>query len=158
MFEGARLIVGDGRPPIENAVIVVNGTRFTKVGRGGQVSVPAGATRVNLAGKTVMPAIIDMHTHLSQTREALTDDLRRRAYYGVSAAISPGQDPTDVSFQVRAQTMRGAAPRRSRLPVEISFANEGVGWTLALRAENRLARCWAQRLPNCIVMWGSLDG
>ena len=30
---------------------------------------------MNLAGKTVMPAIVDTHTHLSQTREALVDDL-----------------------------------------------------------------------------------
>jgi hypothetical protein len=87
-FEGARLIAGDGRAPIENATFVVNGTRFVQVGRPGEVRVPAGAARVSLAGKTVMPAIIDTHTHLSQTREALTDDLRRRAYYGVGAAMS----------------------------------------------------------------------
>ena len=47
---------------------------------------------MSLAGKTVMPPIVDTHTHLSQTREALTEDLRRRAYYGVSAAMSLGQD------------------------------------------------------------------
>ncbi len=73
--------------------------------------VPAGATRVNLAGKTVMPAIIDTHTHLSQTREMLLDDLKRRAYYGVGAALSLGQDTTDVSFQVRAQTLPGFLAR-----------------------------------------------
>ncbi len=44
-FEGARVIVGDGRAPIENATIVVTGNRFTAVGRAGQVTVPAGATR-----------------------------------------------------------------------------------------------------------------
>jgi imidazolonepropionase-like amidohydrolase len=109
VFEGARVVAGDGRAPIENATLVVNGTRFVQVGRSGDVRVPAGATRVNLAGKTVMPAIIDTHTHLSQTREALTDDLRRRAYYGVSAALSLGQDTGDLPFQMRAQTMPGAA-------------------------------------------------
>ena len=109
VFEGARLIVGDGRAPIENATFVVTGNRFTQVGRAGEVKVPAGATRVSLAGKTVMPAIIDTHTHLSQTREALIEDLRRRAYYGVSAAMSMGQDTSDVPFQVRAETIPGAA-------------------------------------------------
>ena len=64
VFEGARVIVGDGRAPIENATFVVTGNRFTQVGRAADVRVPAGATRVNLAGKTVMPAIIDTHTHL----------------------------------------------------------------------------------------------
>jgi imidazolonepropionase-like amidohydrolase len=109
VFEGARVIIGDTRAPIENASFVVSGARFVQVGRAADVRVPAGATRVNLAGKTVMPAIIDTHTHLSQTREGLLDDLRRRAYFGVSAAMSLGQDTTDATFQVRAQTMPGLA-------------------------------------------------
>jgi imidazolonepropionase-like amidohydrolase len=68
---------------------------------------------VSLAGKTVMPAIIDTHTHLSQTREALMQDLRRRAYYGVSAAMSLGQDAGDLPFQIRAETIPGAARFRT---------------------------------------------
>jgi imidazolonepropionase-like amidohydrolase len=109
VFEGARVIVGDARPPIENASFAVSGARFVQVGRAADVRAPAGATRVSLAGKTVMPAIIDTHTHLSQTREMLIDDLRRRAYFGVGAAQSLGQDTTDVSFQVRAQPLPGLA-------------------------------------------------
>ena len=109
VFEGARVIVGDGRAPIENASFIVSGARFTQVGRAGEVRVPAGATRVSLAGKTVMPTIVDTHTHLSQTREMLLDDLRRRAYFGVGAALSLGQDTTNASFEVRAQTLPGHA-------------------------------------------------
>ena len=109
VFEGARVIIGDTRPPIENASFVVNGARFGQVGRAVDVRVPPGATRVNLAGKTVMPAIIDVHTHLSQTREALTNDLRRRAYFGVGATMSLGQDTSDVAYEVRAQTLPGLA-------------------------------------------------
>ena len=84
-----------------------------QAGAAGTVQVPAGATRVSLAGKTVMPAIIDTHTHLSQTREALTTDLRRRAYYGVSAAMSMGQDVSDVPLQMRTEALPGAALYRS---------------------------------------------
>ena len=107
VFENARIIVGDGRV-LENASLVVSGNRITQVGRG-TLRAPAGATHVSLSGKTVMPAIIDTHTHLSQTRDALIDDLRRRAYYGVGAAMSLGQDTTNMSFEVRAQTIPGAA-------------------------------------------------
>ena len=113
VFEGARLIVGDGRAPIENASFVVDGGRFTAVGTASQVRVPAGAARVSLAGKTVMPAIVDTHTHLSQTREALLHDLRRRPYYGVSAAMSLGQDRGEVPFQMRAETIPGVARFRT---------------------------------------------
>ena len=56
VYEGARLIVGDGSAPIEDAAFLVEGNRFTQVGRKGQVTVPAGATRVDLTGKTVIPA------------------------------------------------------------------------------------------------------
>jgi imidazolonepropionase-like amidohydrolase len=109
VFEGARVIVGDGRPPIDNASFVVDGTRFVQVGRAADVKAPAGAARVNLAGKTVMPAIIDTHTHLSQTREALLNDLRRRAYFGVGAALSLGQDTADAPYEIRAETLPGMA-------------------------------------------------
>ena len=109
VFENARVIVGDGRAPIENASFVVTGARFGQVARAADVRVPAGAARVNLAGKTVMPAIVDTHTHLSQTREALLTDLRRRAYFGVGAALSLGQDTTDASLDVRGQTTAGLA-------------------------------------------------
>jgi len=113
-FEGARVIVGDGRAPIENATFIVTGNRFTAVGRAADVRVPAGATRVNLAGKTVMPGILDTHNHLSQTREMLIDDLKRRAYYGVTAAQSMGQDTTNISFQIREEANAGKIPGAAR--------------------------------------------
>jgi imidazolonepropionase-like amidohydrolase len=65
-YEGARLIVGDGRV-IENATLVVEGTKIAQVGGAADVRVPAGATRVSLAGKSVMPMIIDP-TSISATR------------------------------------------------------------------------------------------
>jgi len=107
-FEGARLIVGDGSAPIENATLVVDGARIIQAGRAADVQVPAGAARVSLAGKTVMPMLIDTHVHLSPTREALTRDLKRRAYYGVSAALSLGTDNYDV-LDLRGQAIPGAA-------------------------------------------------
>jgi imidazolonepropionase-like amidohydrolase len=108
VFEGARVIVGDGRV-IENASIVVNAGKIAQVGRAADVKAPAGATRVSLTGKTVMPTIVDTHVHTSQTREALTQDLTRRAYYGVSAALSMGQDTETAAFDVRAMPIPGAA-------------------------------------------------
>ncbi len=109
VFEGARVIVGDGSQPIENAAFVIENGRFTAVGRRGQVNAPAGARRVDLTGKTVMPAIIDTHKHLAQNREELVGQLERFAYYGVGVAMSLGQDTGDAPFQVRAETIPNAA-------------------------------------------------
>ncbi|MBL8980874.1 MAG: amidohydrolase family protein [Gemmatimonadetes bacterium] len=61
---GGRIIDGYGGPPIENGVILVSGERITRVGREGDVPVPAGTTVVDANGMTVMPGLIDMHVHL----------------------------------------------------------------------------------------------
>ena len=122
LYEGARLIVGDGSAPIENSAFVVDNNRFTAVGRKGQVRAPAGAARVDLTGKTVIPALIDAHTHLGWTivntgridkdtysRENLVDHLKRLAYYGVAATFNMGTDPGDIVYQLRADPVPGAA-------------------------------------------------
>jgi len=122
LFEGARLIIGDGSAPIENSAFLIENNRFTRVGRKGELQSPAGATRVDLTGKTVIPAIIDGHSHPGYTivktnqtskesysRENLIDHMRRLAYYGVAATMSMGVDLGDIPFQVRAQPVAGAA-------------------------------------------------
>src|SRR5690606_34968402 len=115
----------------------VEGTRITRVGRSGEVEVPAGAARVDLTGRTVMPAILDTHTHLGRERDALVADLRRRAYWGVGAAMSLGQDQGELPFQIRDETIPVAArfraagrgitapePGRSDIPYWVSTPEE----------------------------------
>lgn len=138
VFEGARLIVGDGSTPIESSAFIVQNNRFSQVGTRGQLKIPAGATRVDLTGKTVMPAIVDAHTHMPNERQALIDLLQRKAYYGVAAVISLGQDAGDLAFQVRQENIPGAArlrtagrgitspePGRSETPYWVSTEAEG---------------------------------
>ena len=113
VFEGARLIVGDASAPIADSAFLVENGRFTAVGRKGQLKAPAGAARVDLTGKTVMPAIVDAHKHLAVTRDALVDQLQHLAYYGIGAAMSLGQDTGDVAYQVRSETIPNAARFRT---------------------------------------------
>jgi imidazolonepropionase-like amidohydrolase len=135
-FEGARLIVGDGRV-IEKATLIVDGTKIAQAGGAADVSVPAGAARVSLAGKTVMPMVIDTHVHLGPTRDALIRDLKLRAYYGVSAALSLGTDNYE-RLDLRGQTVPGAArffsagrgitmpePGRTTVPYWVTTEAEG---------------------------------
>jgi imidazolonepropionase-like amidohydrolase len=113
LFEGARLIDGMGGPAVDNAAIVVENGRITAVGRAGQVTAPAVAARVSLAGKTVMPALVDAHVHTATVRDQLVEQLRAKAYFGVSAALSMGLDNTDVAFTVRNEVIPGAARLRT---------------------------------------------
>ena len=108
-YEGARLITGDGRV-IEKGTLLVDGAKITQAGPSGEVKIPAAAKRVDAAGKTLMPAIIDTHVHVSGTLKGVQTDLKQRAYYGVSTAMSMGTDNFDVL------EMRGAqAPGTARL-------------------------------------------
>ncbi|MGZ4809334.1 MAG: amidohydrolase family protein [Thermoanaerobaculia bacterium] len=64
VLAGGRLIDGYGGPPLENAVIVIDGNRIKAVGAEGTVAIPAGARVIDTNGYTVMPGIMDMHVHL----------------------------------------------------------------------------------------------
>jgi imidazolonepropionase-like amidohydrolase len=122
-FEGARLIVGDQTPVIESAAFLVEGDSFTWVGRKGDRQPPAGAARVDLTGKTVIPALIDGHNHIglvnekdgsnrkaNYTRGNLIDQLQRYAYYGTAAAMSMGLEADqEVAFALRDSVTPNAA-------------------------------------------------
>src|SRR4051812_43427459 len=59
LYEGARLIPGDGGAAIEESAFLVDGGAITRVGRKGELSVAGGVKRVDLSGRTVMPALIN---------------------------------------------------------------------------------------------------
>ena len=101
VYEGARVIPGDGSGPIENAVFVVEDGRFTLVGPAAEVTIPEGSTRVDLSGKTVIPALVNAHIHLSLDRAEREDQLRHMAYYGQGTVVSMGLDEGPVPFEVR---------------------------------------------------------
>ncbi len=118
LFEGARVIVDARKAPIEDAAFVVDNGRIVKMGKRGSVNA-AGATRVDLTGKTVMPALLDPHVHLGYqkdgtyaaenfTRENVIDQLNRYAYAGVAAVMSLGTDINGAELQVRGEAKTAA--------------------------------------------------
>ena len=64
VIQGGTLIDATGRPPLENAVIVVEGERIKAVGKRGEVAVPRNARVIDVTGKTILPGLIDGHCHL----------------------------------------------------------------------------------------------
>jgi imidazolonepropionase-like amidohydrolase len=65
-FTGATLIDGTGKPPIANATIVTSAGKIVAAGPAGSVKIPAGAARIDLKGKYVIPGLWDMHAHYEQ--------------------------------------------------------------------------------------------
>jgi imidazolonepropionase-like amidohydrolase len=140
LYEHARLIPGDGQPAIESSAFLVRDGRVTRVGRAGEIGVPQGGARVDLAGKTVIPTLTNAHTHVgfqrgatysreTYGRESILEDLNRALYFGVTAVASQGIDPGDAAPRIRAEqaarTLGGA-----RLFIGgrgIGFPNAGPG-------------------------------
>jgi imidazolonepropionase-like amidohydrolase len=98
-FTGARVIDGTARAPVDNATILVRGGRIVAVGPA--VTIPADAERVPLAGKTVIPGLVNAHGHVGNTvgleggkysAENVQNDLRTYAAYGVTTVFSLGDD------------------------------------------------------------------
>jgi imidazolonepropionase-like amidohydrolase len=119
LYEGARLIAGDGRPAIEQSALLVEGGRITRVGRKGELTPPAGAVRVPLDGTSVMPLLVSTHGHPgfqkgltytaeNYTRETILGDLDRALYFGVGVVQSQGIEIGGVMDQIRADQAAGA--------------------------------------------------
>src|SRR5580704_8545063 len=91
LYHGARVIVGDGGV-VEDGAFVVGDGRIVALGRSGAVTAPAGAVRVDLTGKTVMPTMINAHVHIgyegyttwgaeNYTAQNVLNHLEREAFY-----------------------------------------------------------------------------
>ena len=110
-FTGATLIDGTDRPPIPNATVVVRDGRIVAAGPAASVAVPAGATRVALGGKTIIPGIINAHGHVNAPA-----DLATYAAYGITTVFSLGGEPAPV-FAARAEQ---ATPTLARARVFVA--------------------------------------
>lgn len=109
---GARVINGTGAPPLEQATIVISNGRIEAVGT--KVKIPAGATRIDMSGKTIMPGIINAHGHLSfkfdeslPGREKLIRQLRVYSDYGVTTVVVLGTGPDDLPDAVKLREEQG---------------------------------------------------
>jgi imidazolonepropionase-like amidohydrolase len=65
-LEGATLIDGAGGAPKQNALVIVRNGHIEAVARMNEIEIPRGAERIDLAGKTIIPGLIDAHGHVER--------------------------------------------------------------------------------------------
>jgi imidazolonepropionase-like amidohydrolase len=119
-FVGGRVIDGTGQV-IERGTVVVRDGRIAQVGPASSVTVPEGATRVDVSGKTVMPGLVNAHGHVAATsglrsspefynRDNLVRQLKTYAQYGITSVFSLGDDQA-AGFALRDEQAKGPLDR-----------------------------------------------
>jgi len=110
IFTGARLIDGTGKPPVENATLVVENGRIVAAGNGGPAT-DAGAQVIDCTGKTLMPGLISDHSHIAlvkggnvspdnYTPENIEAALHQYEAYGVTTVMALGMNK-DLLYPLR---------------------------------------------------------
>lgn len=99
VLRGARIITMNGDEVIASGDVVVTGNRIAAVGATGRVTVPSGARVIDVAGKTIMPGLVDVHAHMwpqwgvhSPQPYMYTVNLA----YGVTTSRDPQTSTSDV--------------------------------------------------------------
>ena len=108
---GARLINATGVPPVADSVVVVRGGRIADVGPRATTPVPAGAEVVDVAGKTIIPGLVNLHVHYRGGPEEIERQFRAQLHYGVTTARSIGSDTPERVAHLLASAGRPDAPR-----------------------------------------------
>ncbi len=122
-FVGATVIDGTGKAAIPDGVVVVTDGKVAAVGPRASVRIPAGAQHIDVAGKTIMPGLVNAHAHVEldakspkPPREQLADQLALYARYGVTTVYSLGDDGVE-SVKLRDELRRSPQAGLARLYV-----------------------------------------
>jgi len=94
-LEGAALIDGSGGEPVKDALILVKSGHITAVARMNEIDVPRGAQEISLAGKAIIPGLIDAHAHVERWA------VQRYLAWGVTAVRDLGASSTDSAIALK---------------------------------------------------------
>lgn len=93
----ATLIDGTGNPPILDTTVVMANGRILDMGPASKIHTPVGAQVIDVSGKTIIPGIFNLHSHIDENTPA---KLRMYALYGVTSTIGMGGDG-DAVLKIR---------------------------------------------------------
>ncbi|HEY6547636.1 MAG TPA: amidohydrolase family protein, partial [Vicinamibacteria bacterium] len=97
VLRGARIITMKGDEVVPQGDILVTDDRIVALGPTGSVKVPTGAREIDLAGKTVIPGIIDTHAHWSEVRHGVLDVQAWTFLANLAYGVTAGRDPQTMT-------------------------------------------------------------
>ena len=108
---GAQLIDATGAPPVADSVVVVRGGRIADAGPRATTPVPAGAEVLDVAGRTIIPGLVNLHVHYRGGPQEIERQFRAQLHYGVTTARSIGSDTPERVAHLLESAGRPDAPR-----------------------------------------------
>ena len=97
---GGTVISMKGEEVIPDATVLVQGNRITAVGPAASVAVPVGATRVDVAGKFLMPGLVDVHAHTPVGGHGLTPQANWSYLANLAFGVTTMHDPSNNTEMV----------------------------------------------------------
>ncbi|MFY8326347.1 amidohydrolase family protein [Pseudoalteromonas sp. ZZD1] len=97
---GARIITMQGDKVIENGVLITDGKHIKALGSADSVTIPKGAQVINVAGKTIMPGIVDAHAHGSQGSNEIIPEQNWKNLAGLSLGVTTIHDPSNDTSEI----------------------------------------------------------
>nr|MDQ3074177.1 amidohydrolase family protein [Pseudomonadota bacterium] len=99
---GARLVTMAGADGaiIDDGVVLIEGDRIAAVGRRGEIVVPAGATIVELAGKTIIPGLVDAHAHGPQGVDEIVPQQNWSLHQNFALGTTTIHDPSARASEI----------------------------------------------------------
>lgn len=148
---GVTVIDGSGGAPIANQTVVMTAGRIAAIGHAGSVAVPAGACRLELPGRTVIPGIVGMHNHTHMPGMALMPHSAPRLYLaaGVTTIATAGSADADGEIALARAIEAGTAPGPRIVPSAPYVTGPGGNAPMARPGSameaRRFVRHWAGR-------------
>ncbi|MFZ3285530.1 MAG: amidohydrolase family protein [Telluria sp.] len=95
VIDGARIVTMKGDEVIDNGRIVVKDNRIAALGKASEVAIPAGARRIDAAGKTVIPGLVDAHWHGVMGEDGIVPQQSWVDYAGLAFGVTTIHDPSN---------------------------------------------------------------
>lgn len=93
-FTGATIITMEGDEVIENGTIVIKENKILSLGKAEDVKIPSGAKIIDVAGKTIMPGIVDVHAHVSAFGYGITPQKHWPFHANLAYGVTTAHDPS----------------------------------------------------------------
>jgi len=167
VLENARVIDGTGAPARDNVTVVIDNGRISHVGDR-PATIPAGAKRIDLSGRTILPGLVMMHEHINYFSGAYVWDSMPGSVpklllaAGVTTARTAGAEAPQVDLNLKRRIDSGKAPG-PRLFVSGAYLNGPEGGFLGDNVVRTAAEAaqvtgyWAARGATSMKVYSAIS-